>query len=107
MGAYNSKPEDIRSIPNIKQQKMDCWAHSVSRNFVRTLQILCVIKSEFVQQFYDLFYTILTEYKTCEDGATTIEAMFYLFNYLKTNYNDDIFKITYDNKCTQLYCTNG
>jgi hypothetical protein len=107
MGADNSKPEDIRSIPIIKQQKMDCWAHSVSRNFVRTLQILCVIKSKFLQQFYDLFYTILTEYKTCEEGYIILDAMYFLLIYLKNNYNKKIFEITYnDNKCTQLYCTN-
>jgi hypothetical protein len=103
----NNKSEDIKSVPIITQIKSDCWAHAVSRNFVRTLQILCVIKSEFVQQFYDLFYTILTEYKTCEEGNQSIDAMFYLLDYLKTNYEEQIFQITYDNKvCTNLYCTN-
>ena len=101
------KPENIKSVPIIDQKSNDCWAHSVSRNFVRTFQILGIIKSIFVQKFYDLFYIILTEYSTCEEGQNITDAMFYLFNYLKKNYNDNIFKIIYENnKCTKLYCTN-
>ena len=101
----NNKPEDFKSIPIIDQQENDCWAHAISRNFVRTFQILSIIKFEFIQKFYDLFYTILTEYKTCKEGYHQSDAMFYLFNYLKKNYNDYIFTIIYENKeCTQLYC---
>jgi hypothetical protein len=75
----NNKPEDLKSIPIIDQQENDCWAHAISRNFVRTFQILSIIKFEFIQKFYDLFYTILTEYKTCKDGYYQSEGMFYLF----------------------------
>ncbi len=36
-----------------------CWAHSISRTFVRTLQILGVIKAEYNEQFYLVFFFLL------------------------------------------------
>jgi hypothetical protein len=101
----NDKPDDLKSVLIINQKENDCWAHAISRNFVRTFQILSIIKFKLIQKFYDLFYTILTKYKTCKKGLHMRYGMFYLFNYLKENYNDKIFTIIYDdNECTQLYC---
>ena len=37
--APNKKPDSLKSFPMINQINEDCWAHSVSRNFVRTFQI--------------------------------------------------------------------
>lgn len=101
----NDKPTEIKSA-RIKNQKYnDCWAHASSRNFVRTLQILDIIKTEYIEQFYDLFYTILTSYKNCDDGGTYYD-FFYLYNYIKDNYTENIFMIKYnDNDCIKGYCS--
>ena len=98
------KSGELKS-PNIKSQKSgDCWAHTVSRNFVRTLQILDVIKSKYVEQFYDLFYVIITSYADCNLGGNT-SSMFYLLDYLKNNYYEGIFRIKYHkSKCYKKYC---
>jgi hypothetical protein len=107
-GVINEKPDFIKSVPIIKQLFGDCWAHSVSRNFVRTFQILNIIQTEHVESFYFLFYTILTNYKSCDMiGFYDVFAMIYLLDFLKKNYSN-IFDITsVDNKCTKEYCTGG
>ena len=73
-----------QKIPIIKSVKIKdqedfstCWAHSISRTFVRTLQILGIIFSEYSESFYLLFYTILVEYRECIDTGE-FEDMVYL-----------------------------
>lgn len=100
----SSKPDELKSVPIKKQKFDDCWAHSVSRNFVRTFQILDIIKSQYIEQFYDLFFTILTQYKDCKTGFDQ-KALFYLLDYLKENYKSNIFVIKYSaGSCNQEYC---
>ena len=95
----STKPIELRSVAIKKQKYGDCWAHSCSRNFVRTLQILDVIKYNYIEEFYDLFYTILTIDSECDKGKTNYELII-LFNYLKKNYKENIFSIKYkDSKC--------
>lgn len=98
------KPDELRSI-KIKTQKFnDCWAHSICRNFVRTLQILGVIKSKYNNDFYDLFYSILTTKKDCENGGN-LSYLFILFDFLKYNYKERIFSIkSSKSKCFEDYC---
>lgn len=94
--------QSVKSI-KIKNQKKfgTCWAHGISRTFVRTLQILGVILSEYSEDFYLLFYSILVEHKDCNKGGK-FEDMVYLFNYLKDNYKTTIFDI----KNSQVNCFN-
>jgi hypothetical protein len=100
----NGKPKELISA-TIKDQKYgDCWAHSCARNFLRTLQILDVIKSDYVEQFYNLFFTILTTNKDCDTGSTSLELIT-LFDYLKKNYKDNIFSIKLNqSNCVEKYC---
>jgi hypothetical protein len=57
-----------------------------------------------VESFYFLFYTILTDYQTCEDGLPLEIPMEYLLDFLENEYLN-IFDITYNsNECTKLYC---
>ena len=81
----NKKPIELSSVDIRKQKYSDCWAHACSRNFVRTLQILDVIKPKYIDQFYDLFYTILTIDSDCNLGKSYLELV-RLLNYLKKNY---------------------
>ena len=89
------KPLEINSI-TIKNQGIygTCWAHSIARNFVRTLQILGVIKTQYKEDFYYLFYKILLENHDCYIGYD-YTVMFELFNYLKENYYENIFMINW------------
>ena len=99
-----NKPEELKSVKIIRQKYGDCWAHSVSRNFVRTFQILDIIKSKYVNQFYDLFYTILTIDKSCDEGGISSTGCLYLLDYIKNNYRDNIFNITYNlSECNKGY----
>jgi hypothetical protein len=43
------KHKELKSAKIKNQLYEDCWAHAISRNFVRTFQILDVIKSEYVE----------------------------------------------------------
>ena len=47
------KPLELKSVEIQSQIFSDCWAHAASRNFVRTLQVLGVIKAKYNQDFYD------------------------------------------------------
>ena len=98
----DSKPDELKSV-KIKNQYdfSTCWAHAISRNFVRTFQILGVIKSEYIEDFYDLFYVILTENVDCHIGENT-DKMFYLLDYLKKNYKKNIFDINYGRSLCNL-----
>ena len=100
----NGKPKELISA-TIKDQKYgDCWAHSFARNFLRTLQILDVIKSDYVEQFYNLFFTILTTNKDCNAGSSYLELIT-LFDYLKKNYKDNIFLVKLNqSNCIEKYC---
>lgn len=98
---YDSEWKDDKSIKNIdiksigiKNQQLHgtCWAHSISRNFVRTFQIMDIIKSQYAEQFYTLFFTILTTKKSCNSGGSYL-MMHYLLEYLRNNYNE-IFTIS-------------
>jgi len=101
----NLKPEDIHSIKIKKQKFADCWAHGISRNFVRTLQILGVIKSKYIEDFYNLFYIILTENKDCNSGGIGSIEIINLFNYLKNTPFKELFFIKPDiSKCYKGYC---
>jgi len=75
------KPEEIKSV-SIKNQGTNstCYAHACSRNFVRTLQILGIIKSKYNEQFYLLFLYYLTENKACNVGGN-YKDLFVLLNY--------------------------
>jgi hypothetical protein len=85
------KPNEIKSI-TIKDQGTygTCYAHACSRNFVRTLQILGIIKSKYNEQFYLLFLNYLTEIKDCDIGGSYTQ-LFILLDYLKNNYSHGIF----------------
>ena len=103
------KPNEIKSVI-IKEQGRygTCWAHATSRNFIRTLQILDVIKSEYKEQFYLLFFSILTEFEDCNEGGYARTSMNYLLNYLKDNYKEKIFKIKYNSiKCYSFECEHN
>jgi ankyrin repeat protein len=76
--------DTLKSVPIYKQQNGDCFAHAVARNFVRTLQILGIIKSQYNNQFYDLFYSIIIKKFKC-DGGFDYEASKYLLHYLRNN----------------------
>ncbi len=99
----SSKPAELKSV-TIKSQGnyATCWAHSYSRTFVRTLQILGVIPAEYNEKFYLLFFTILTLNGDCNKGGK-FSNMYYLFSYLKKNYFFGIFKI----KNKNLDCFNN
>jgi hypothetical protein len=92
----NNVQQKIPTITSVKIKNQEdfstCWAHAISRTFVRTLQILGVCKSEYVEEFYLLFFTILVEHKDCDEGGE-FQDMIYLFNYIKNNYETKIFDI--------------
>ena len=104
--AFTLLPTKPKSVPTQDQGEYDtCWAHAYARSFVRTFQVLDIITNDKVLQWYDLFYTILLENKTCEQGGN-FNDMVYLFNYLKNNI-DHIFTIIRNNiKCVTYYCYN-
>ena len=100
-----TKPNELISV-KIKHQGYynTCWAHAISRNFVRTFQILDVIKSVYIEQFYALFYTILLKNKNCNDGETHT-MMFVLLDFILINYNLELFNVTYEErKCSYDSC---
>ncbi len=77
-----------------------CWAHSISRTFVRTLQILGVIKAEYNEQFYLVFFVMLLQNYKCSEPGLTFEKIFYLFDKLKDEFKNKIFEYSYFNvKC--------
>ena len=94
-----------KSVPTQDQGDFGtCWAHAYARSSVRTFQILCIIDDDKVEQWYELFYTILLQRKTCEEGGN-FSNMVYLFDYLKDNI-DNIFKITKKEiKCVDYKCS--
>ena len=106
-GSTNILPKKPKSVATQNQGKNGtCLAHSISRTFVRTFQILGIIKEKYRQKFYDLFYTILLENKTCNEGGY-FDDMVYLFNYLDKNINN-IFTITKNKtKCVSFICVPG
>ena len=86
----------IASVKNIHQKKGTCFAHAISRCFVRTLQILAVlpdnisisgseIQYEFL--FYKLFFKIITNKYQCDGGEIEI-VIEYLIKYLEQNIDD-------------------
>ena len=102
----NNKPAELRSVPIQTQLYGDCWAHAICRNFVRTLQVLDVIKSKYNKQFYDLFYSVLTENKDCYEGGN-MSDLFILFDFLKLNYKV-IFDIASNkSECFKGYCSDA
>ena len=102
----NNKPAELRSVPIQKQLYGDCWAHAICRNFIRTLQVLDVIKSKYNKQFYDLFYSVLTENKDCNKGGN-VSDLFILFDFLKLNYKV-IFDISSNkSECFKGYCSDA
>ncbi len=93
----NDKPvkidESLKSATIKNQGKYaNCWAHAISRNFLRLFQITKVISYKYVEQFYRLFYTIITHDSLYKSG-NNFSKMDYLLNYLKHNYSDKIFNI--------------
>ena len=106
------KDPSIKSLKIISQGlNGTCWAHAICRTFIRTLQILDVIQSPYVDQFHLLFFYILLKNKDnkCLEGSFPTENMFFLLNYLKEINNDDIiFTITYnDIKCYDINIEEG
>jgi hypothetical protein len=95
------KSDIITSVSSKNQGNYGtCYAHAVSRNFVRTLQNLGVIKYNYNEQFYDLFFTIITNKYSCRKGGQTFLVMFHLLDYLIKNYDDKIFSIRlFGKKC--------
>jgi hypothetical protein len=98
-------PTKPKSVPTQDQgNNGTCWAHSYARSFVRTFQILDIITDNKVEEWYDLFYAILLQGKTCDKGDG-FNKMVYLFNFLKNNI-DEIFRITKENiKCVNKKCS--
>mgnify|MGYP000134292700 CR=1 FL=1 len=93
----NDKPvktDELVKSATIKNQGKypNCWAHAISRNFLRLFQITQVITHKYVEQFYKLFYTILTNNFALSSGSN-FSKMDYLLNYLKDNYSNQIFNI--------------
>ena len=101
-----SKPQAIKSV-TVKDQGQygTCFAHACSRNFVRTLQILGVIKAEYNEQFYLLFLYTITERISCNTGGNYLE-LFEVLTYLKQNY-EKIFNLVRPNhiKCYNDTCS--
>jgi len=109
---YKSKWELDKPVKDYKTKSVTiknqgkngtCWAHATTRSFIRTLQILDIIKSQYNEQFYLLFFTILTKNKSCNTGGNTT-SFYYLLDYLKNNYTDEIFNIRKNNiNCNYNY----
>ena len=98
------KPLELKSVKIQSQIFGDCWAHAASRNFVRTLQVLGVIKAKYNQDFYDLFYSVLVQKIGCDEGGD-VHNLFILYDFLKSSYRDDIFLIRSDMcKSFEKYC---
>ena len=98
----STKPKSV--LTKNQGDSRTCWAHAYARSSVRTLQISCIIDDDKVEQWYELFYTILLQRKTCEEGGN-FSNMVYLFDYLKDNI-DNIFKITKKEiKCVDYKCS--
>ncbi len=100
------KKLDIIKSAKIKDQDNfgTCFAYAGARNFVRTLQILSVIEADFVEQFFAVFYAILTSNKDCNKGGTYYDLI-YLYNYLQNNYSSGLFDITWANiRCVGEIC---
>uniref|UniRef100_A0A6C0HZB6 Uncharacterized protein n=1 Tax=viral metagenome TaxID=1070528 RepID=A0A6C0HZB6_9ZZZZ len=85
MTSNTNSLESMDSVPAQIQDTNTCFAHAVSRSFVRLFQLLEVIpnKQEVIFKFYKLFVFILIEKYGCELGAGQDETAFYLLNYLK------------------------
>ncbi len=77
-----SKPNELKSVLIKEQQDSECWAHAIRRNFVRTLQILGVIKSKYNESFYNLFFSVLTINTECDEGGDINRQMGLLYNFL-------------------------
>uniref|UniRef100_A0A6C0HZ57 Uncharacterized protein n=1 Tax=viral metagenome TaxID=1070528 RepID=A0A6C0HZ57_9ZZZZ len=73
------------SVPNHKQQYNNCFAHSMARCVVRTLQVLRVINPKFSYHFYKLFVLIVSMKFGCESkkGVVGTQAFEYLLKFLK------------------------
>ena len=99
------KPRELKSVKIQSQIFGDCWAHAASRNFVRTLQVLGVIKAKYNQDFYDLFYSVLVKEIGCYEGGD-VHYLFILYDFLKSSYKDEIFLIK-SNICEAFteYCS--
>lgn len=108
-----SKPANIKSVA-IKNQGDygTCYAHAISRNFVRTLQILGIIKAEYNEQFYLLFLYILTEviHLDCTSGGGNWTYSFDLLEHINKYINSgSLFTLIIPNtmKCYKGTCTPG
>jgi len=85
-------PTEPTSMPSQNQEGNTCWAHAHTRSVVRTFQVLNIITDDKVEQWYALFYAILLQDKTCEEGGG-FSDMIRLYNYLKDNIDSIINKI--------------
>ena len=101
-----TKPKSV--LTQDQGQNSTCWAHGYARSFVRTLQILCIVTDDKVEQWYELFYAILIQRTNCDEGGY-FNNMVYLFNYLKDdiiNNINTIFTITKEKiKCVSYECS--
>ena len=126
---YNNKikQQESQSVIIRRQIRGECFAHTVARNFVRTLQLLGAIVSDnsnqiscanvrnknitknTLEKFYDVFLLIVTNKFGC-DGGHVINSMFYLLEYIKNNYEQQIFDIDcvkFDMICGDKNCPIG
>ena len=89
------------SMPSQTQKGETCWAHACARSFVRTFQVLNIITDtdDKIQQWYELFYSILLKDRTCDSGGN-FSDMIRLYNYLKNNI-DRIIDQIFDNPLTE------
>lgn len=108
-----SKPAEIKSV-SIKNQRdySTCYAHAITRNFVRTLQILGIIKAEYNERFYLLFLYIITEkiHLDCQSGGGNWTYSFDLLECIHTYIsNNTLFTIKIPNKlkCYDNTCIGG
>lgn len=98
-GLITNIPEKPQSIKSVKIKSQGFYGtrafHSCARNFVRTFQILNIFDNNYVEQFYLIFFIILVKFNNNCNGADILNNCVYLLNYLKYNYQDEIYKFKY------------